>query len=434
MGTMDDEKVKALDVVAELTYGKENMERPHFYMYAQSKHPQTKGAWSHEKLTIRDGRRLNMTIPNNGFQLINHRTSLRNEDFYSDDQSMITGKYYEEICAAIKELTGAKHVVPFGHTIRNEQKAAADMLNKYALNAKVSGYVHGIHTDTCCYSADLTFKYSGSKIDKEDLRGKYMIINAWRNISDSASIKNNHLALLDCTTLTAPDDFILKNLHFEKFSVQHYGLDNARKYFHRWVYYPNMEKHELLVFTQYNSDPKATARQTFYTAFKDPTAPWDTPARESIEVRLLCVFPDHEPNTCPALSKAKAGTPQASYDGIIDSLKSAKMWPPAAKFWMRSCVGDPMKAMKAVVKGCVDKDHHGLGGASEDFQKKVLALLEENKEEVDRLMLQGFGAKLTLAEVLGNGMKFGAKYVSGSPLIAFIVGILLGALVMRRLF
>merc|ERR1719357_1495460 len=101
---------------------------------------------------------------------------------------------------------------------------------------------------------------------------------------------------------------------------------------------------------------------------------------------------------------------------------------------MRSCIGDPMKAMKALVKGCVEKDYHGLGGASEELQNQVLALLEENKDEVNRLMIAGFGGKLTLTEVLVIGMKFGAKYVSESKLVAFIVGSLVGALVMRRLF
>jgi len=425
---------KTLDVEAKLTYGKENGERPHLYMYAQSEHPQIKGSSSFEKVTIRDGRNLNMTIPKNGFQLINYPTSLRNEDFYSDDQNMITGKYYEEICAAAKKVTGAKHVLAFNHTVRNEEKSATDMLNKYSLNAKVGGYVHGVHTETACYSADLTFKHFGSKIDKKDLRGKYMIINVWRNISDAEKVEDNHLALLDCTSLVAPDDFILRNLHFENFSVQQYGLHNANKHRHRWVYFPNMSKNELLMFTQYDSDPKATARQTFHTAFKDSTARVDAPTRESIEVRLLCVFPEHEPNTCPAVGAAAKGDPEETCKSIINSLKAANVWPAPAKLYMRSCAGDPMKAMKAVVKGCVEKDYHGLGGASEEFQKKVLALLEENKDEVDRLMIAGFGGKITLAGSLVDGIKFGAKYVSDSKLVSFIAGSIVGALVMGRLF
>jgi len=418
----------ALDVEAELKYCNDKWERPHFYLCPQSGHVQEKFATSWEKLTIHDGRELNMTIPNNGFQLFNHETSLRNEDFYSDDPSMVTGKYYEEMSAVVKELTGAKYVVPFHYNVRSKQEVSGQ--NNWQ-RAMYSSY---IHNDVNFYSAELTFKKCGSNIDKKDLRGKYMIVNTWRSISDRAPVKNNHLTLLDCTSLTTPDDFVLATVHAGKIKSQQWLLNNAKKNFHRWVYYPNMVKNELLVFTQYDSDPKATARHTFHTSFKDPTASSDAPSRESVEVRLLCVFPNHEPNTCPVFVTAKAGATQASYEGIIDSLKNAKMWPPEAKLWMRSCAGNPMIAMKGVLKGCVEKDIHGLGGASEEFQKNVLALLEENIVEVDRLMLQGFGGKVAQTEVLVDGMKFVTKYVSTSPLIAFLVGILVGAPVMRCVF
>jgi len=387
----DDEKATALEVESTLKYGKSGWSRHHFYVYPQSDHrpAPAEEIFSNEKVTVRDGREMNATIATNGFKLINHQTSLRNEDFYSDE-SMITGKYYKEMEAAVKELTGAKHVLAYNHTVRREQKSPSGDVRTGYPEKQVQVYAHLIHADASGYMSDLNFKNLSSKIDKkEDLRGKYMIFNAWRSISDKGPVKNWPLAVLDCTSLATPEDCISINTYYEKFSAQHYILGNANKHRHRWVYFPNMEKNELLVFTQYDSDPKATARQTFHSSFKDPTSPVDAPIRESVEVRLLCIFPNHKPNTCPVISTAKAGTPQASYEGIIYSMKSAMMRPPEAKLY-RSCAGDPMKAMKGLVKRYVDKDHYGLGGASEEFQSKVLALLEENIGEVDWLMQKFF--------------------------------------------
>jgi hypothetical protein len=43
--------------------------------------------------------------------------------------------------------------------------------------------------------------------EPEFRRGRFCIINAWRNISDSP-ILDFHLAMCDATTVVAPDDFV----------------------------------------------------------------------------------------------------------------------------------------------------------------------------------------------------------------------------------
>lgn len=53
-----------------------------------------------------------------------------------------------------------------------------------------------------------------------------------------------------------------------------------------------MHKDELLIFKQYDSDPRARGRYCFHTAFNDPTIPKDAPARQSIEVRAIVLFND----------------------------------------------------------------------------------------------------------------------------------------------
>jgi len=418
---LENKEHDSLDIKATLNYIKEDGVRPSIYLYDQSKHPSENYTRAAETVTIHDGRKLSTTLSNNGFELINHPTALRNEDFWSDEDGVITEQYYEEICAAVKKVTGCRYVVAFHHKLRQEAKSGNKYREKFDITSKINGYAHQIHTDSCCHTAGKLFTQFSSKFDKEVRRGKFMIINAWRNINDTAPVRDWPLTVLDCTTVVAPDDYIVNNIHFESFCVQNYLLSSANKDLHRWVYFPSMIKDEILLFTQYNSDTTAPARQTFHTAIE--TCPVAESKRESIEVRVLCVFPDHEPNTCPL--GAAVDSPVAAYLAMMESLKAAQHWPAPAKLWMRSMIGSPMKAMEGVVKGCVEKGHNGLGGASEEFQKSVLSLLEENKDEVNRLM-KGFGSQLTLSGIVGTAV----GYVFNLHLVTFIVGGLAGAIIM----
>ena len=72
--------------------------------------------------------------------------------------------------------------------------------------------------------------------------------------------------------------------------AEQYRLNPATADEHRWFYFPQMRKDEVLFFKQYDSDPKARSRFCFHTAFDDPTVPRDAPLRQSIEVRALALF------------------------------------------------------------------------------------------------------------------------------------------------
>ena len=51
------------------------------------------------------------------------------------------------------------------------------------------------------------------EIFKDYKSGRFLYLNAWRNISDMP-IGNNHLAVCDETSLVAPDDYIPTDLFF----------------------------------------------------------------------------------------------------------------------------------------------------------------------------------------------------------------------------
>ena len=105
--------------------------------------------------------------------------------------------------------------------------------------------------------------------------------------------------------------------------AEQYRMTPACSSDHRWFYFPQMEKDEVLLSTQvswergnmsdsptpmpflmpsihllrdslhssqFDSDPTKTSRFTFHTAFSDVTQPPTLPQRQSIEVRAMAIF------------------------------------------------------------------------------------------------------------------------------------------------
>ena len=59
---------------------------------------------------------------------------------------------------------------------------------------------------------------------------------------------------------------------------------------HEWFYFPQMERHEALVFKVFDSDASKPSRFTAHSAFDDPGTPAGAPPRESIETRTFAFF------------------------------------------------------------------------------------------------------------------------------------------------
>jgi len=121
--------------------------------------------------------------------------------------------------------------------------------------------------------------------------GKYMLINAWRNISDEHPIYNNTLACCDQQTVNSPGDYISVDVPLTaEAHAEQYRLTSRSAPRHEWYYFPHMMQDEVLLFTQFDSDTTAPARFCFHTAFNDPTVDPRLPQRESVEVRAIAFF------------------------------------------------------------------------------------------------------------------------------------------------
>merc|ERR1711998_249518 len=223
-------------------------------------------------------------------------SSLAEDTRQPQKTGLVERLYYAEMKRAIKKATGCDEVLILGHIVRDAGAAdARGKKNPFAGGGNgINGYAGVVHTD---FRADRAHELARSKgSGKKEMfssqrdRQRFMIVNTWRNISDTHLIYNNTLAL--CDGKTVKDVLPCDVQHPNGKTSEQYRLNAASADDHRWFYFPMMAKDELLILKQYDSDPNARVRYCSHTAFNDPTVPADAPARQSIEVRAVALFND----------------------------------------------------------------------------------------------------------------------------------------------
>ena len=390
--------MEATDIKTTLSYAKDDKTRPYLYAYQRSDderkntpHHQSDfgGSTSYVETTVRDARSLDMRLDVNSFELVNQTTCLTTDDFYNN-QEKIQEVYYAEIAELIQKETGAQHVEIIHHQVRNELRNKGNIQN---LNTSVQGYAQGIHSDSHPHSADELFKqYSNMENTKTFKKGRFLYINAWRNISEEP-VHNNHLAVCDETSLIKPDDFITCDLYGGSYHIQQYRLSDRMSDQHRWYYFSKMKKDEVLLFKQWDSNRQLSGRICFHTAFSDPNASKDLPPRESIEARAIAYFPDHEPNTCPTLPEEGPDdypnpdvnedeeTINKSVNKILLAIDGLISWPLKSKVWVQAEFAKGEKGVATIAEALSNDPNGHLGLKSLSKQAKSMVK--------DELMNQG---------------------------------------------
>jgi hypothetical protein len=118
---------------------------------------------------------------------------------------------------------------------------------------------------------------------------RYVLMNLWRPIKP---VQRTPLALCDASTVLHSDlnDSEVRGGLGDPDRATLHGFNLAYSPRHRWFYAPHMQPDEVLVFKLFDSD-RARVQLTGHTAFDDPTAAPDAPARESIEIRTISFIP-----------------------------------------------------------------------------------------------------------------------------------------------
>lgn len=313
------------DLKASLTYAVgDGKNRPWTYRRPRTKHDvhdaDEGGTKIDVEVVVSDGRHANaiakasgdpnhpnrLSLETSGFELCPFpadELGMTKEDYYDPTGRKLRNVYYPFVVEYLKQKTGAAHVRVIHHSVRNG--SLVNERNRAIGRAKrfhgLNGYSPIVHSDILHdTSVNLFERFSQFPDSCKYRTGRYVILNVWRNIGEEP-VRNNHLALADERSLSKPNDLIVGDL-FLPGGVHNsrYLLDSRNARRHKWYYFPEMTKREAVVLKLADSDRDRVAQHNFHTGFVDPTAPPGTlGARESVDVRCICYFPQHMPNTVP---------------------------------------------------------------------------------------------------------------------------------------
>ena len=224
---------------------------------------------------ILDGRGKATSLDQEGFKLIQHSSSV--SDFY-DDQC-VQDQYYPEIKEVVLNESGAAFVQVLSHITRSEEQALqGNRLGAHRL-------VHNDFTSNLIKHGFFSALEQEGKYDIEN--GRICIFNLWRRFDPDGL--HAPLAVCDASSVTEAD--------LIPADLWNYGggeglleiCQSSHNPKHRWFYFPEMRREEVLMFKTYDS-AMSPFMPTLHSAFDDPECPQKVSLRESIEVRVMCLY------------------------------------------------------------------------------------------------------------------------------------------------
>jgi hypothetical protein len=271
-------------VLAALSYLKPTTEVPCSYAYE----PPPGTPWENseyllQEMPIADARRAEHSpgVDREGFELRDAPTVVK--DFLDEDA--VRTIYYREASELALSVTGAQHAYVFDHLVRKREadRAALSFGRRGADGrAAANGRIHNDYTEASGrkrLGLVLTDPKAASHVRR------YAIVNIWRSIK--GPVLDTPLAVCDAHTLVT-SDLVTSEVRYPRRTGEIYQAVYSP--LHRWSYYSDMDRHEALVFKQYDSQISGVARFVPHAAFDHPHAPPDAPLRESIELRCLVVY------------------------------------------------------------------------------------------------------------------------------------------------
>lgn len=203
-------------------------------------------------------------------------------DFHDEDA--IRSTYYAEVTELALAATGARRAYVFDHLVRRRDPSRPALTFGREGDGAPSA-VGRIHNDYTEASGRLRLGRVLTDPAQAAAVGRYGIVNIWRSIR--GPVLDTPLALCDARSVNAAD-LVAAEIRYPTRTGELYLATHSPR--HRWWYASAIDRHEALVFKQYDSQASGVARFTPHAAFVHPDAPAGTPPRESIEIRCLVVY------------------------------------------------------------------------------------------------------------------------------------------------
>jgi hypothetical protein len=263
-------------VEAVLNYLEDRTQKPVTYTYRPPEGVQARtGRYTKFTVPIYDARPIldQLSLDRQGVVLVRDETAVSN--FY--DHAEVRATYYPEVERLVKRVTGAARVLVFDHNVRSRPRAKQG-------ESGIQEPVKVVHNDYTVKSGPQRVRDLLPEEADALLKNRFAVINVWRPIR--GPVQDTPLAVCDAQSI-AREDFVIHDLIYRDRKGEVYSI--AYNPAHRWYYFPQMQRSEVMLIKCYDSDERR-ARFTAHCAFEDPGSPPDAAPRESIEVRTLAFF------------------------------------------------------------------------------------------------------------------------------------------------
>ena len=144
----------------------------------------------------------------------------------------------------------------------------------------------GDGTSSTTSAATVAAAVAAPKDDSKKINARrFAIVQVWRPIR--GKVLMDPLGICDGRSIPQKG-FIRVQRRYKDRTGEVYHI--AHNPSHIWFHFPQMERHEALVFKVFDSDTSKPSRFTAHSAFDDPQSPSNAPGRESIETRTFAFF------------------------------------------------------------------------------------------------------------------------------------------------
>lgn len=253
----------------------------HYAYEPPSGTPWESARYDERKVEIGDARLLREpSVHREGFALCDVSSGLRDHR----DEDEIYRIYYPELEALALAATGGQHAYVFDHLVRENIPARGALNFGRSARGENAAPNARIHND---YTERSGRRRLGMVLGEDIAHGarRYCIVNIWRSLR--GPVLDTPLAVCDARSIDVAD-LVEAEVRYPKRNGEIYVLLHAPR--HRWWYYPGLDRHEALVFKQYDSQLSGVARLVPHAAFAHPQVPADALPRLSIEARCLVLF------------------------------------------------------------------------------------------------------------------------------------------------
>jgi hypothetical protein len=229
------------------------------------------------EVTIHDARLLQppASLDRHGFTLRPHATQV--EDFYALES--VQTVYEAEITELVLDASAGVGAQVFDHTLRSDSRN----IRGERSTREPATVIHNDYTDASAVKRLRDLLPSDEA--KQRQHHRFAIVNVWRSIA--GTVRSSPLACCDATSIDAADLVATERRARDRSGELQLVTWNPA---HRWYYYPEMGRDEALLIKTFDSSRDGLARRSIHTAFDNPLVPPDSPARESIESRVLVFF------------------------------------------------------------------------------------------------------------------------------------------------